>query len=163
MRARRIRCFRWRISYTVVFQIVRIEVRIISWERTGLDYILETDLLTVMQAVTDERLGEIEVQFSNKHACCVIMASKGYPESYAKGFEITIPEELADNVFVAGGAIKEGKLVTSGGRVLGATAIAETLPEAIKASYEMVEAISFDNSYFRRDIGARALKAWEVK
>ena len=125
--------------------------------------LLETDLLTVMQAVTEERLGEIEVKFSNKHACCVIMASKGYPESYEKGFEIKIPEEIADNVFVAGGTIKEGKLVTSGGRVLGATAIAETLPEAIKSSYKMVEKISFDNSYYRHDIGARALKAWEVK
>ncbi len=125
--------------------------------------LLETDLLTVMQAVSEEKLSEIEVEFSNKHACCVIMASKGYPESYAKGFEINIPEEIADNVFVAGGAINEGKLVTSGGRVLGATAIAETLPEAIKASYALVDKISFENSYFRRDIGARALKAWEVK
>jgi phosphoribosylamine--glycine ligase len=91
------------------------------------------------------------------------MASKGYPESYAKGFEITIPEAIADNVFVAGGAIKDGKLVTSGGRVLGATAIAETLFDAIKASYTMVESINFENSYYRRDIGARALKAPEVK
>ena len=125
--------------------------------------LLETDLLTVMQAVTDERLGEIDVKFSDKHACCVIMASKGYPESYEKGFEINIPDDLADNVFVAGGALRDGKLVTSGGRVLGATAIGGSLSEAIKASYAMVERISFDNSYFRRDIGARALKAWEVK
>ncbi len=125
--------------------------------------LLETDLLTVMQAVTEERLGEIEVKFSEKHACCVIMASKGYPESYEKGFEITIPESIADNVFVAGGAIKDGKLVTSGGRVLGATAIADTLSDAIKASYAMVESINFENSYYRRDIGARALKAPEVK
>ena len=125
--------------------------------------LLETDLLTVMQAVTEERLGDIEVKFSDDHACCVIMASKGYPESYEKGFEITIPEEIAENVFVAGGAIKDGKLVTSGGRVLGATAVAKTLPEAIKASYAMVESINFENSYYRRDIGARALKAPEVK
>ncbi len=125
--------------------------------------LLETDLLTVMQAVTEERLGEIDVKFSDKYACCVIMASKGYPESYEKGFEINIPDDMAENVFVAGGAIKDGKLVTSGGRVLGATALGESLPEAIKASYAMVERISFDNSYFRRDIGARALKALEVK
>ena len=125
--------------------------------------LLETDLLTVMQAVTDERLGDIEVKFSDNHACCVIMASKGYPESYAKGFEINIPDEISENVFVAGGALKDGKLVTSGGRVLGATAVAKTLPEAIKDSYALVEKISFENSYFRRDIGARAMKAWEVK
>ena len=125
--------------------------------------LLESDLLTVMQATTNGTLAETEVKFSDKYATCVIMASKGYPESYEKGYEINIPEEIADNVFVAGGAIKDGKLVTSGGRVLGATAIASTLPEAIKASYSMVEQISFDNSYYRRDIGARALKAWEVK
>ena len=125
--------------------------------------LLETDLLTVMQAVTEEKLGEIEVKFSSDYACCVIMASKGYPESYAKGFEITVPEDISDKVFVAGGAIKDGKLVTSGGRVLGATAIAKTLPEAIKASYSLVDRINFENSYFRRDIGARALKAPEVK
>ncbi len=125
--------------------------------------LLETDLLTVMQAVTEERLGELDVKFSEKHACCVIMASNGYPESYEKGYEIEIPETVENNVFVAGAAIKEGKLVTSGGRVLGVTAIAETLPEAIEASYALVKEIKFDNSYIRRDIGARALKAPEVK
>lgn len=125
--------------------------------------LLETDLLTVMQAVTNEKLGELDVRFSDKNACCVIMASNGYPESYEKGYEITIPEEIADNVFVAGAAIKDGKLVTSGGRVLGVTAVANTLPEAINASYDLVSKINFDNSYIRRDIGARALKAWEVK
>ncbi|MBR6563431.1 MAG: phosphoribosylamine--glycine ligase [Clostridia bacterium] len=125
--------------------------------------LLESDLLTVMQATTNGTLAETEVKFRDKHATCVIMASKGYPESYEKGFEISIPDDIADNVFVAGGAIKDGKLVTSGGRVLGATAIADTLPEAIEKSYSMVDRIKFDNSYYRRDIGARALKAWEVK
>ncbi len=125
--------------------------------------LLETDLLTVMQAVTNETLADIDVKFSDKNACCVIMASKGYPESYEKGFEIEIPDSLADNVFVAGAAMKDGKVVTSGGRVLGVTAIAETLDGAIKASYDMVDKVKFDNSYYRRDIGARALKAYEVK
>jgi len=123
--------------------------------------LLESDLLTVMKAVTEERLSEVEVKFADKNACCVIMASDGYPEHYEKGFEITIPEEVADNVYVAGAAIKEGKLVTSGGRVLGVTAIAETLPEAIKASYSLVEKIHFDNAFYRHDIGARALAAKE--
>ena len=125
--------------------------------------LLETDLLTVMQAVTNETLADIDVKFSDKNACCVIMASKGYPESYEKGFEIEIPDSLADNVFVAGAAMKDGKVVTSGGRVLGVTAISETLDGAIKASYDMVDKVKFDNSYYRRDIGARALKAYEVK
>ena len=125
--------------------------------------LLESDLLTVMQAVTEERLSEVEVKFADKNACCVIMASEGYPEHYDKGFEITIPEEVANNVYVAGAAIKEGKLVTSGGRVLGVTAVEETLPEAIKASYGLVEKIHFDNAFYRHDIGARALAAKEEK
>ena len=124
--------------------------------------LLESDLLTVMQAVTNETLSETEVKFSNSNACCVIMASKGYPESYEKGYPIEIPEETLKNVYVAGGALKDGTLVTSGGRVLGVTAIAKTLPEAIDASYKLVNTIKFKNSYIRRDIGARALKAPEV-
>ena len=121
--------------------------------------LLESDLLTVMQAVTNQTLSETEVKFADKHACCVIMASKGYPTKYDKGFEITIPDEIAKNVFVAGAAIKDGKLVTNGGRVLGATAIADTLGNAIKDAYGLVEKIHFDNAYYRHDIGARAMQA----
>ena len=121
--------------------------------------LLESDLLTVMQAVTSQTLSETEVKFADKHACCVIMASKGYPTKYDKGFEITIPDEIAKNVFVAGAAIKDGKLVTNGGRVLGATAIADTLGNAIKDAYGLVEKIHFDNAYYRHDIGARAMQA----
>ncbi|MBE6552260.1 MAG: phosphoribosylamine--glycine ligase [Ruminococcaceae bacterium] len=124
--------------------------------------LLESDLLTVMQAVTNEKLSETEVNFSDKYACCVIMASNGYPTKYEKGFEINIPAEISDKVYVAGAALKEGKLVTNGGRVLGATEIADSLSEAIKASYGLVEKISFDNAYYRHDIGAKAMKA-EVK
>ncbi len=120
--------------------------------------LLDTDLLTVMQAVTEERLSEIEVKFSEKSACCVIMASQGYPEKYAKGFEITIPEELKDSVYVAGAEQKSGKLVTSGGRVLGVTATADSLSQAIEQSYAKVSKISFENAYYRRDIGAKALR-----
>ena len=123
--------------------------------------LLESDLLTVMRAVTEERLSEVEVKFSDKDACCVIMASDGYPEKYEKGFEISIPEEVAKNVYVAGAALKDGKLVTSGGRVLGVTAVADSLPEAIEKSYSLVEKIHFDNAFYRRDIGARALLAKE--
>ena len=122
--------------------------------------LLESDLLTVMQAVTEERLADVEVRFAaDKSACCVIMASAGYPQSYEKGYEITIPAAVADSVYVAGAALKDGKLVNNGGRVLGVTAIANTLEEAIAAAYAKVDTIHFDNAYCRRDIGQRALKA----
>lgn len=123
--------------------------------------LLESDLLTVMQAVTNETLGECEVKFSDKNACCVIMASNGYPVKYEKGFEITIPEELEQNVFVAGAKLEDGKLLTNGGRVLGVTTVKDTLKEAIDASYEAVSKISFGNAYYRKDIGQKALNCKE--
>ncbi len=123
--------------------------------------LLESDLLTVMQAVTNGTLAECEVKFASKHACCVIMASDGYPVKYEKGYEITIPEEISDSVYVAGAAIKDEKLVTSGGRVLGATAIDESLESAIKSAYELVEKIHFGSAYYRHDIGAKALAAYK--
>ncbi|MBQ6626999.1 MAG: phosphoribosylamine--glycine ligase [Ruminococcus sp.] len=123
--------------------------------------LLDTDLLTIMQAVTNETLAELDVKFADKSACCVIMASNGYPKSYDKGFEMTIPAEISDNVYVAGAKLSDGKLLTDGGRVLGATAIADTLEDAIKASYNMVEQIKFDNAYYRKDIGKKALAAKE--
>ena len=119
--------------------------------------LLKTDLLTVMQAVTEERLSEIDVEFSTDSACCVIMASAGYPEAYAKGYEITIPENIKDKVYIAGAALKENKLVTSGGRVLGAVATADNLKCAIDSAYALVDKIHFENAYYRHDIGARAL------
>lgn len=123
--------------------------------------LLESDLLTVMQAVTNETLSECEVKFADKNACCVIMASNGYPVKYEKGFEITIPEELDKNVFVAGAKLSDGKLITSGGRVLGVTTVKDTLADAVKASYEAVDKIHFDNAYYRHDIGQRALNCKE--
>ena len=121
--------------------------------------LLKTDLLTVMRAVTEERLSECKVEFSTDSACCVIMASKGYPEKYDKGFEITVPAEIKDNVYVAGATLKDGKLLTSGGRVLGVTKTAKCLEDAIKGSYSLVEKIHFNNSFYRHDIGAKALLA----
>ncbi len=119
--------------------------------------LLESDLLTVMQAVTNETLADTEVKFSNGSACCVVMASNGYPQKYESGFEITIPDEFADNVFVAGAKITDGKLVTAGGRVLGVTALGENLEKAIENSYKIVPNITFGNAYYRKDIGAKAL------
>ncbi|MBR0447075.1 MAG: phosphoribosylamine--glycine ligase [Clostridia bacterium] len=124
--------------------------------------LLDSDLLTVMRATTDGTLADTEVKFSDKSACCVIMASAGYPQAYDKGLPLTIPAAIADSVYVAGAAIKDDLLVTNGGRVLGATAVADTLPDAIAASYKLVEQIHFDNAFYRHDIGARALKAKEV-
>ena len=126
--------------------------------------LLESDLLTVMMATTNGTLSETPVKFSDKNACCVIMASKGYPESYEKGYKMDIPEELSNSVFVAGAKFDGGQIVTNGGRVLGAVAVEDTLEKAIDTAYSYVDKIHFDNAYFRKDIGARALKALtEVK
>jgi len=119
--------------------------------------LLESDLLTVMQAVTEGRLADCEVKFRDAHACCVVLASKGYPLAYEKGYEIRIPEAAEPHVFVAGAALKDGKLVTSGGRVLGVTAVADSLQEAVTEAYALADTITFDNRYCRRDIGRRAL------
>ena len=123
--------------------------------------LLKTDLLTIMQAVTNSTLQEVEVEFKNEHACCVVMASKGYPTHYEKGFEITIAPEVENSVYVAGAACKGNTLVTSGGRVLGVTATASSLEEAICEAYKRVEKVNFENSYTRKDIGQRALKAYK--
>ena len=121
--------------------------------------LLETDLLTAMRATTDGTLSETEVRFGDKHACCVIMASAGYPAAYEKGYPMDIPAEVFPHVYVAGAERRDGVLVTNGGRVLGCTAVADTLADAIRGAYAMVEKIHFDNAYYRRDIGARAMRA----
>ena len=121
--------------------------------------LLESDLLTVMKAVSGGKLKDCEVKFSDKSACCVVMASKGYPESYKKGYEITADAEVKDSVYFAGAEIKDGRLVTAGGRVLGVTGVADDLESAIKSAYEKVSKVSFENEYYRKDIGARALLA----
>ena len=124
--------------------------------------LLESDLLTVMEAVTDEKLAETEVKFADDFACCVVVASGGYPQSYKKGCEITMDTDaLTGNteVFVAGAKLEDGKLLTSGGRVLGVTSVAPTLREAIDTAYENAARITFEDAYYRTDIGARALKA----
>ena len=123
--------------------------------------LLESDLYTVMRATTDGTLKDTEVRFSDKHACCVILASEGYPEHYEKGYEITIPEAVSDHVYVAGARREDGKLLTSGGRVLGVTAVAASLPAAIGEAYRMADQIHFQNAFCRRDIGQRALKAYK--
>ena len=121
--------------------------------------LLESDLLTVMRACTDGTLAETEVKFADRHACCVITASAGYPESYQKGFEITMTPEAAQATFVAGAKLADGKLLTSGGRVTGTTAMGDTLAEAVKEAYRLADGVVFENAYRRSDIGQKALQA----
>ena len=121
--------------------------------------LLKSDLLTVMLATTDGRLSECEVELSDGNAACVIMASRGYPEKYESGYEITIPSELVPHVYVAGAKLSDGALMTAGGRVLGVSAVGESLSDTISLAYRRVENIHFENAYYRKDIGQRALMA----
>ena len=121
--------------------------------------LLESDLLTIMQATTNGTLADTEVRFSDKYACCVITASAGYPVSYKKGFEITMTPEAAAHTYVAGAKLENGKLLTSGGRVTGTTAVAGSLADAIREAYRLASGVQFENAYRRSDIGQRALQA----
>ena len=123
--------------------------------------LLESDLLTVMQATTNGTLAQTEVRFSNQAACCVITASEGYPLHYEKGFALTMTPEAAAHTDIAGATLADGRLVTSGGRVAGTTAVADTLPEAIAEAYRLADGVRFAHAYRRSDIGKRALAAWK--
>ena len=121
--------------------------------------LLESDLLSVMRACTNGTLAETEVKFADKHACCVILASNGYPESYKKGFEMTFTPEALEHTYIAGAKLENGKLLTNGGRVTGTTAIADSLEEAVKEAYRICDGVKFEGAYRRSDIGKRALMA----
>ena len=121
--------------------------------------LLESDLLTVMQACTNGTLAETEVKFADKHACCVVTASGGYPESYPKGLPISMTEEASAHTYVAGAKLENGELLTSGGRVTGTTAVADTLAEAVQEAYRLADGVVFENAYRRSDIGKRGLAA----
>ncbi|MBQ2001544.1 MAG: phosphoribosylamine--glycine ligase [Clostridia bacterium] len=125
--------------------------------------LLESDLFEIMEATTNGTLTEEMVKFSDKSACCVVMASNGYPQKYETGFELTIPADIDGEVYVAGAKIEDGKLLTAGGRVLGAVAVDDTLKGAVDKAYNLVPEIKFENAYFRHDIGQRALAAKEEK
>ena len=120
--------------------------------------LLEGDLLEIMRATTDGTLADVKFSFRDEAACCVVAASAGYPASYEKGFEINLPEEH-DLIYVAGSKLDDGKQLTSGGRVLGVVETAPTLREAVDKAYAKLGEVHFDNMYFRRDIGAKALAA----
>ena len=122
--------------------------------------LLKSDLLTVMQACREGTLKEEEVEFEKGAACCVVLASDGYPQKYDTGYEITLPKTSeGEEIYIAGAKRDGEKLLTAGGRVLGAVAKAETLEKAVTRAYELAGRISFANAYMRRDIGKRALDA----
>jgi len=125
--------------------------------------LMESDLLTVMLAVTNGTLKDTEVRFSDGACCCVVMASDGYPVKYEKGFEIRMDDSVKDCVYIAGARKDGDRLLTDGGRVLGVTAVAPTLREAIDEAYRRTALVGFDNAFFRKDIGQKALRAQEEK
>ncbi len=123
---------------------------------------LKTDIVDIFEAIDNETLSELDVEWSDDACACVIMASGGYPKSYPKGIEITgLSNGQLDGVTVyhAGTKLQDNELVTSGGRVLGVTALGDTLENALKKSYDAVEKIHFEGAHYRRDIGKRALEA----
>lgn len=121
---------------------------------------LKTDIMDIFEAINNETLSDLDIEWSDDACACVIMASGGYPKSYPKGLEI---EGLTDGqldgvtVYHAGTSVKQGKLVTCGGRVLGVTALGSDLKAALDKSYAAVDKIEFENAHFRRDIGQKAL------
>ena len=120
--------------------------------------LLKSDLLTVMRAVTDGRLAETKVEFSDDCAFCVVVASDGYPKAYKTGYEINVSKSVEKDLCYAGvGKNADGKLVTSGGRVLSVVAVESNLKKAIERAYEKVKEVNFENMFFRKDIGKKAL------
>ncbi len=125
--------------------------------------LLEGDLLEIMMACTNGTLANTEVRFMNRSACCVIIASEGYPGKYSGGYEITRDSDIDGEVYIAGAKLDGEKLLTSGGRVLGVVATGDTLKEAIDASYANVSRVHFENAYYRKDIGQRAMLVFNQK
>jgi phosphoribosylamine--glycine ligase len=136
-------------------RVVEYNARFGDPETQAILSLLKTDLLDIFEAIVDERLDELNIEWYDDNACCVVMASGGYPDKYEKGYLITgldgIPDDIT--VFHAGTALVNGDFKTNGGRVLGVTATGETLEAASKRAYEGVARISFDNAHYRTDIG----------
>ncbi len=119
--------------------------------------LLKSDLLDIMMATTNGTLSQTNVEFYNEHACCVVLASNGYPKKYQTGYEITLPKSYDGEIYIAGAKMEDGRLKTAGGRVIGAVAKAETLEKAIEKAYNIANSIYFENKYMRKDIGRKAL------
>ena len=121
--------------------------------------LLEGSLLEIMEAATNGTLKDVKVKFADRAACCVVLASEGYPVKYESGFPISMTEEAAAHAYVAGAKRQDGRLLTAGGRVMGVTAVADTLAGAVDEAYRLAGGVRFDNKYCRNDIGRRALAA----
>ena len=119
-------------------------------------------MLKILLVDDDPNIRQLVNLYLVKEGFEVIMASRGYPAAYEKGFPLTIGEDVRERVYVAGAKWKDGVLVTNGGRVLGCTAVADTLEDAIRDAYAITGQIHFENAFFRHDIGQRALKAKEI-
>ncbi len=142
-------------------RVLEFNVRFGDPETQAILPLLESDLLPVLLACLDGTLDRVDLRWSSRHCLCVVLASPGYPGRYPKGLPISGLEEAAalpDTViFHAGTSLEEGRVVTSGGRVLGVTALGDTLPEAARRAYEAVGRVHFEGMQYRRDIGARAM------
>jgi phosphoribosylamine--glycine ligase len=120
--------------------------------------LMESDLMDAMLAVRHGALKDEQVVFSSRHACCVVLCSGGYPGAFKAGFPI---DAGGVDALYAGAAMKDGRLVTAGGRVMGVTALGDTLRDAVRSAYDLAEKVRFEGMHFRRDIGAKALLAEE--
>ena len=137
-------------------KVIEFNVRFGDPETQSILFRMESDLLNIIEAVVDNKLDKIKIKWSEDAACCVVMASEGYPGEYVKGREIKGIDKISDSdvfVFHAGTAIKDGKLVTNGGRVLGVTARGANLEKAKEKAFSAVEKIHFDGAQYRKDIG----------
>lgn len=121
---------------------------------------LKSDLLPILWACTEERLAEVQLEWKKEVAVCVVMAAPGYPLAYEKGIPIHLPGELDQDsvIFHAGTGLKDGQIVSSGGRVLGVTSEGATLQQAREKAYALVDKVDFPKAHFRRDIGVKGLK-----
>jgi len=119
---------------------------------------LKTDLYTIMAAVVKDKLSEVKIEWKDEYAVCVVVASEGYPDAYPKGIELTNLQHDGVLVFHAGTKLVKGKIVNSGGRVLGVTALDKDLKLAVAKAYSAVEKINFEKKYYRQDIAQKAYK-----
>ena len=146
------------ISKSGKISIVEFNVRFGDPETQVVLPLLETDLLDVFEAISTETLSEIDLKWSDKHSVCVVLASGGYPGNYKKGLEINGLEHKENDISIihAGTIQSENKVITNGGRVLGVISTKPTLDNAIESAYKYIPNITFNNMYFRKDIGQKA-------
>ena len=119
--------------------------------------LLKTDLFEIMLATSSGDLDKIKLEWDNKASCLVVLASEGYPLEYKSGYEIKI-DTNKESVYVAGAKLVAGKLLSAGGRVLGVVGLGDNLKGAIDEAYKKVEKVSFQNKFYRTDIGKKALE-----